>query len=361
MKTKEFDYIYQFEKDTAKKLNLDLLKSLIAQKPQQPRDHSRLMVLNRKTQKISHHYFYEIAKFLEKGDVLVLNNSKVFPARLYGQKIPSGGKVEILLIEPVRFSKSSFWTSQWYIIGKPKLIQNQKIFFSKNLQGEIIKDLKDKKIIQFNLSGEKLKKEINQLGVPPLPPYIKNQIPKEKAKSYYQTVYAQKIGSIAAPTAGFHFTKNLIQKLKKKGIIFKFITLHVGLGTFLPIRSEKIEEHQMLPEWVEIDKKTADFLNSAKKKQKRIIAVGTTATRALEGFTKNRKLIAGEKRVNIFIYPGYQFKFIDGMITNFHLPKSTPLLLVCAFAGKNFIFKAYKEALKKRYRFYSFGDAMLII
>ncbi len=348
MKLSEFDY--------------NLPKDLVAQKPANPRDSSRLMVLERKSGKIYHSRFFEIGKFLNKGDVIVLNNSKVFPARLLGTKIPSGGKIEILLLQPdLPTLKKINWAKKWLAIGKGKLKVGQEIKFSKNLTGKIVKDFGFEKIIEFNKKGKSLKKLIFNLGKVPTPPYIKSNLPKSKLKNYYQTVYAKKIGSVAAPTAGFHFTNRLIKKLKKKGIIFKYVTLHVSLGTFQPIKEENIEKHKMPKEWAEIDKKTAEFLNRAKKEEKRIIACGTTTTRTLEGFSSQGKLLSGEKFVNLFIYPGYQFKFIDGLITNFHLPKSTPLLLVCAFAGKDFVFKAYHQAIKKKYRFYSFGDAMLIL
>jgi S-adenosylmethionine:tRNA ribosyltransferase-isomerase len=348
MKLSEFDY--------------NLPSQLIAQKPAIPRDSARLIVLERKTGKIYHSHFPKIDKFLAKGDVIVLNNTKVFPARLVGYKIPSGGKIELLLLQPnLKNLKKIVWSNQWLAIFKGKLKVGQKIKFAKILEGEIIKEIGREKIIEFNKKGESFKKLIFNLGKVPIPPYIKSKIPKPKLKKYYQTVFAEKIGSVAAPTAGFHFTKRLIKKLQKKGVTFKYITLHVGLGTFQPIKGEIVEKYKMPQEWAEISKKTAKFLNRAKKEGKRIIACGTTVTRTLEGFFSGKKLSSGEKFVDLFIYPGYKFKFIDGLITNFHLPKSTPLLLACAFAGKNFIFKAYKEAIEKKYRFFSFGDAMLIL
>jgi len=213
-------------------------------------------------------------------------------------------------------------------------------------------------LIRFNQQGEKLKQIIYQIGTAPTPPYIKRLSNLKE----YQTVYAKYLGSVAAPTAGFHFTPRLIKKLQRKGIIFKYITLHVGLGTFQPVKVENIEEHKMESEWVEIDKKTANFLNQAKRNHQRIIAVGTTSTRALESFATRRGILrSGQKLVDLFIYPGYRFKFIDALITNFHLPKSTLLMLVSAFAGRDLIFKAYEEAIKNKYRFFSFGDAMFII
>lgn len=336
-----------------------LPKNLIAQKPVKPRDHSRLLVLEREKQKISHHYFFDLDKFLNKGDVLVLNKTKVFPARFYGRK-PTGGKVEIILLRPeTKIFSHLLEKNIWYIIGRPKLKVGQKIRFSKELEGEIIKDLGKEKMIKFNQKGRKLTKLINQLGKTPLPPYIKAKIKNSFLKQKYQTVYAKEIGSAAAPTAGFHFTKRLIKKLKRQGIQFETITLHLGRATFEPIKGEKLPS-QLPSEWAKIDQKTSERLNQAKKEGRRIIAVGTSVVRTLEGFSKKGKLYSGEKFIDLFIYPGYQFQFVDALITNFHLPKSTNLILVSAFAGKELILKAYQEAIDKKYRFYSFGDAMFI-
>jgi len=345
MKLSEFDYF--------------LPKEYIAQKPVYPRDHSKLMAVNRETGEISHHLFYEIEKFLKKGDVLVLNNTKVIPARLIGQKPETGGKIEILLIRPqLKNLKDYRWSKRWIVIGRPGLKEGQKIIFPNGLKAEVKKVLNYERIIEFNCEAEKLKRAIYKIGQAPTPPYIKRLSNLKE----YQTSYAKHLGSVAAPTAGFHFTPRLIKKLKNKGVIFKYVTLHVGLGTFEPVTTENIEEHKMEAEWAEIDKKTAQFLNQAKKKGQRIIAVGTTTTRTLEGFSdKKNHLKSGQKFINLFIYPGYQFKFIDALITNFHLPKSTLLMLVSAFAGKELIFKAYNEAIKNHYRFFSFGDAMFII
>ena len=345
MKLSEFDYF--------------LPKEYIAQKPIYPRDHSKLMVVNRETGEISQYLFYQIEKFLKKGDVLVLNNTKVIPARLIGQKPETGGKIEILLIRPqLKNLKDYRWNKRWIVIGRPGLKEGQKIIFPHGLKAEVKKVLNYERIIEFNCEAEKLKRVIYKIGQAPTPPYIKRLSNLKE----YQTSYAKHLGSVAAPTAGFHFTPRLVKKLKNKGVIFKYVTLHVGLGTFEPVKTENIEEHKMETEWAEIDKKTAQFLNQAKKKGQKIIAVGTTTTRTLEGFSdKKNHLKSGQKFINLFIYPGYQFKFIDALITNFHLPKSTLLMLVSAFAGKELIFKAYNEAIKNYYRFFSFGDAMFII
>jgi S-adenosylmethionine:tRNA ribosyltransferase-isomerase len=353
MKLTDFDY--------------NLPKEWIAQKPAEPRDSSKLFIIDRESGQFWHKRFREIGEFLKRGDVIVLNKSKVLPARLlarrsFGEGGSGGGKIEILLLNPIVKKSGDFvWSSQWKIIGKPKLSVGQKIDFGEKLKGEIMEDLGYEKIIQFNQQGESLRKIIFTYGQTPVPPYIHSQLSEKKLRQKYQTVYAEKFGSVAAPTAGFHFTKKLIGSLKRKGVIFKEVTLHVGLGTFQPIKTENVPDHRMASERAMIDRKTADFLNRAKAKGQRIITVGTTATRTLESFAKNGKLKAGEKMVDIFIYPGYHFQFIDGLITNFHLPKSTPLLLAYAFGGKELILKAYQEAIKKHYRFYSFGDAMLVV
>lgn len=337
-----------------------LPKELIAQESIEPRDHSRLLILDRKSKGIEHKKFYEILGYLSNNDVLVFNNSKVVPARLYGKKIPGYGKAEILLIRPKDKEVFDFisWPKQWVIIGKPELKQGQIIEFSESLKGEIKEVLNYERIISFNLEGDDLKQEILSLGQFPLPPYITN--PTKRSFSKYQTIYAEKEGSIAAPTAGFHFTKDLLKKIKEKGIDTQFVTLHVGLGTFLSVKTQEIEKHQMHSELFELSEDTAKILNEAKSKGKRIIAVGTTAARVLESCANKTQLEAGQGWTNLFIYPGYKFKFIDSLITNFHLPKSTLLMLVSAFAGRDLILKAYQEAIAKKYRFFSFGDAMFI-
>jgi len=341
-----------------------LPKELIAQEPIEPRDHSRLLILDRKSKRIEHKKFYEILNYLSDNDVLVFNNSKVVPARLYGKKIPSHGKAEILLIRPKHKEIFDFisWPKEWEVIGKPHLKQGQIIEFNKVLKGEIIEEKTNEyeRIICFNIGGEDLKKQILSLGQFPLPPYITK--PTEKSFLEYQTIYAEKEGSIAAPTAGFHFTKDLFKKIKAKGINIQFITLHVGLGTFLSVKSQDIKKHQMHSEFFELSKDTAKILNKVKSKGKRIIAVGTTVARVLESCAnENLELEAKKDWTNLFIYPGYKFKSVDSLITNFHLPKSTLLMLVSAFAGRDLILKAYEEAIEKKYRFFSFGDGMLIM
>ena len=333
--------------------DFQLPEELIAQKPAHPRDTCRLMVLNPKKKKIGHYKFTDLTCFLKKSDVLVFNNSKVFPARL--QFTHHGKRIELLLTKKIDDNK-------WLAIGKPgKFLQPGKIFtLQKNLTVEIVNILKDgQKTLSFSKSGKELEKLLEKLGRPPFPPYIKNE---SISLEEYQTVYAKIKGSVAAPTAGLHFTESLLKKLRERGIETIFATLHVGLGTFLPIRAENIENHLMHSEWYNIDSKSTDALNKAKKEHRRIIAVGTTALRVLETcFDEKRGFLAGFGETSIFIYPGYKWKCTDGLITNFHLPKSTLFLLVCAFAETKFIHKAYKEAIKKLYRFYSFGDAMLIL
>lgn len=337
-----------------------LPKELIAQKPMAPRDHSRLLVLNRKKKSIEHRRFFDILGYLKKGDVLVLNNTKVFPARLIGKRKDTGGKIEIFLLKKAESS-----SAQWEVlIGNRRKKVGQIIEFGKGLKCQILKRVDESVwLVQFNKTGRQFERLIDKIGQVPTPPYIKIT---ENLKDSYQTVYAKYKGSVAAPTAGFHFTKPLINKLKKKGVQFEFITLHVGFGTFEPVKVQDILKHKMHAELAVLDKETAKRLNQAKKEVRRIIAVGTTATRTLESFANScsrepgSRLRAGNKWTKIFIYPGYHFKFMEAMITNFHLPKSTLLMLVSAFAGRQSILNAYQTAIKKKYRFYSFGDAMFI-
>lgn len=341
MQTSEFDY--------------HLPSKLIAQQLVFPRDHSKLMVLDREKQTITHDYFYNLPHHLNTNDVLVFNNSKVIPARIFGAK-NTGGKMEVLLLKPLQ-------GNYWECLTKPGGKIDQVITFSYNLNGKIVDILATGlRIIELNIKGKELERVLNEIGIMPTPPYIKRRITNQKE---YQTVYAKNNGSVAAPTAGFHFTKNLLQKLNEKEIKTEFLTLHVGLGTFQPVKTEIIEHHLMHSEWFSLSKPLAKRLNTYKKQGKRIISVGTTTTRALEStisLKRGRHQIepfAGE--TTLFIYPGYQFKFINALITNFHLPKSTLLMLVSAFTGREFILRAYEEAIKQNYRFYSFGDGMLIV
>jgi S-adenosylmethionine:tRNA ribosyltransferase-isomerase len=351
----------------------DLPKELIAIEPAQPRDRSRLLVLDKKTGEIKHKHFYEIVDYLNEGDVLVLNNSKVIPARLMAHKKDTGGQVEILLHRKI---SDDIW--QCLLGGRIK----EKLKLSLPFLGaEVLKNNNDGTWdVKFNKSGADLMKTIEMVGEMPLPPYIVKQ--RERAEilpvtgyraitpledgdnSDYQTVYAnkEKAGSVAAPTAGLHFTPELLKKIKNKGVNILEITLYVGMGTFTPVKTENILEHKMHAEWVEIEQSTIVNLQSAIENKKRIIAVGTTSARSLEACWNNLPKVGEDFKswVDIFIYPGYEFKIVDAMITNFHLPKSTLLMLVSALAGKENIDKAYQEAIKEKYRFYSYGDAMLI-
>lgn len=324
--------------------NYSLPDRLIAQTPVRPRDHCRLLVLDKNSGKIQHQHFYDLLKYLQPGDVLVFNDSKVIPARLHGKK-ETGGKIEVFLLEQQK-------SKQWECLVRGKINLKQKIFFPQNFIGKVIKKNANGIVeIMFDKTG------ILKIGETPLPPYI-----KQKANlNTYQTVYAKAAGSVAAPTAGLHFTKTLLTRLKKQGVQLEYVTLHVGLGTFAPVKETDITQHQIHTEYYSINKATLARLQKARAEGRRIITVGTTATRALESLKdlkpKNYRL----EPTQIYIYPGYKFKHVDGIITNFHLPKSSLIMLVSAFAGLANIQRAYRIAIKNKYRFYSFGDAMLII
>lgn len=331
---------------------------LIAQNSCTPRDHSRLLVLNRAQKTWEHRKFFELTDFLKAGDVLVFNNSKVFPARLRGIKTETGGGLEILLLRPTTGRK---W--QAIVGGKGKheglklTILNKKSQPTK-LQAVLKQPVQDMVWeLEFNFPTAEIWGLLERYGWTPTPPYVK----KITRLAKYQTVYAEKVGSVAAPTAGFHFTPRLLKKIKALGIQCEFVTLHVGPGTFAPIREGNVSTHQMHSEWIEVSKEVAARLNQARKEKRRIIAVGTTAARTLEAAGQSGQIKALSAWTDIFIYPGYEFKVLDGLVTNFHLPKSSLLVLVSALAGRELILKAYTEAVKEKYRFYSFGDAMLIV
>lgn len=340
-----------------KTYNFNLPPELIAQKPASPADTCRLLVLDRKSKKITDEKFLNLIKHLNKGDVLVFNNSKVLPARLIGKK-ETGGKVEILLLRQI---KADTWEC---LVGNLPIHKQigTKLNFSKSLSGQIAARQNNTAQIKFNLSGKKLMDQIFKLGQTPTPPYIK-RLAKD---TEYQNFFAKKIGSVAAPTAGLHFTPRIFKMLKQKGVQTEFVTLHVGLGTFAPIKFDDITKHQIHSEYFELDKPTAKRLNQAKRENRRIIAVGTTSVRVLESCASPKpkaqspRLRANSGFTNIYIFPGYKFKFVDALITNFHVPKSSLILLVSALAGTEFIKKAYQHAIRKKYRFYSFGDVMLI-
>lgn len=329
-------------------------EELIAQEPSQLRDHSRLMVLNKKEKTIEHKHFYDIIDYLRPGDVLVRNNSKVIPARLYGVKDQTNAHVEVLLLKDLG--------NHLYecLCGNAKTIKvGTLIHFQDDLLTMTCVEVRDEGIRVMELHYDGILYEIlDKLGKMPLPPYIHKQC---QDNSRYQTVYAKIEGSAAAPTAGFHFTDELFEKIKAKGVEVLDVTLHVGLGTFRPVKTNNILEHHMHSEEFEMTQEVADCLNLAKKEGRRIIAVGTTSTRTLEAiYKKYHQFVKTKESTDIFIYPGYKYEAIDVLITNFHLPKSTLIMLVSAFAGKDFILHAYDVAVKERYRFFSFGDAMFI-
>lgn len=334
--------------------DFDLPEELIAQSPSKIRDHSRLMVLNKKEKTIEHHQFFDILSYLKEGDVLVRNNSKVIPARLFGVKEKTGAKVEVLLLKDLSNNVYECLCGNAKVIKLGSVI----VFGNGELKAECL-EVKDEGIRLMKLVYEGILFEVlDKLGQMPLPPYIKKQC---EDNSRYQTVYAKIEGSSAAPTAGFHFTEELFEKIKQKGVEIVDVTLHIGLGTFRPVKVDNILQHNMHEEYFEMTQETADKLNRAKMENRRIIAIGTTSTRTLEAiYQKYNKFVATKESTNIFIYPGYKFNAIDGLITNFHLPKSTLIMLVSAFAGKDFILEAYKKAVEEKYRFFSFGDSMFI-
>lgn len=335
--------------------NYELPEELIAQTPLEKRDTSRLLVLNKKTGEVTHQKFHNIIDYLNPGDTLVLNDTKVLPARLIGEKEETKAVIEILLLKNIE-------NDIWECLCKPSRrikIGTTINFGNGKLKAKCIKEL-DSGIRHFQMIYVGIFYEIlDELGTMPLPPYIHEKL---KDNSRYQTVYAKELGSAAAPTAGLHFTKELLEEIKQKKIQICYVTLHVGLGTFRPVNVEKIEDHEMHSEYYIMTKEVAEILNETKKSGKKIISVGTTSTRVLETIaSKNNGIFKEESNfTNIFIYPGYQFKAVDALITNFHLPKSTLIMLVSALAGKENIMNAYKIAVKEKYRFFSFGDAMLI-
>lgn len=333
--------------------NYKLPKELIAQKQIKPRDNSRLLILDRDSKKVEHKYFYDILDILTDNDVLVINNTKVFSARLFGKK-KTGGKVEIFLTEEID-------NNTWEVMIKGRGIkENDIIYLEKKLEARVLKKNNKLYKVKFNYSGKKLKNIFDSIGSTPLPPYIKS-LDSKKIKKDYQTIYAKERGSVAAPTAGLHFTDKLLKKIKKKGIKVFNITLHIGLGTFAPVEVKDIKKHKIHHEQASIDKETSDNLNKLKKEGKNIIAVGTTTARTLEAFSiKKNKLSFGNKKVDIYIYPGYKYKFVDDLITNFHLPKSSLLFMISALANRKLILDIYRKAIKLKYRFFSFGDAMFI-
>ena len=341
MNINEFDY--------------ELPEELIAQTPLKDRSSSRLLVMDKKNGELKHRHFRDILKFLRKGDVLVLNDTKVIPARLIGIKEETGAVIEILLLKDMG-------EDTWECLSKPakRLKVGTIVSFGEGLLKAQVVEKFDEGLVHVKLLYKGILMEIlDKLGTMPLPPYIHENL---EDQSRYQTVYAKNIGSAAAPTAGLHFTKELLSDIEKQGIIVTYVTLHVGLGTFRPVEVENILDHKMHSEYYIMNKETADILNKAKDEGRRIVAVGTTSTRTLETIATNNngRFIATSGNTSIFIYPGYEFKGIDCLITNFHLPKSTLVMLVSALSSRDNILNAYREAIKEKYRFFSFGDAMFI-
>ena len=333
----------------------DLPKELIAQEPADPRDSARLMVLDRKNDTIEHRIFHDLPEYLNAGDVLVINNSKVLPARLMGVKVPTGAVCEVLLLRQAH-------GDTWECLARPgrRMQAGTKLNFGDgSLTATVDETLPDgNKYVTFQYDTQTLYEKLDEFGKMPLPPYITRQL---EDQSQYQTVYAKELGSAAAPTAGLHFTPELLDTIRAKGVNIVEVTLHVGLGTFRPVSEDNIQEHQMHTEWYCVDDTAAEAINAARASGHRVIAVGTTSCRTLESaYIPGKGLRECSDNTDIFIYPGYQWKCIDALITNFHLPESTLIMLVAAFAGYDHIMNAYHEAVKERYRFFSFGDAMFI-
>lgn len=340
MKTSDFDY--------------ELPEELIAQHPAAQRDHSRLLVMDKYTGAVEHRVFRDIVNYLHAGDVLVLNNTKVIPARIFGVKEGGTAKIEVLLLK-----RDDDLPNTWEVLvhpGKRAKVGTVIDFGEGRLKGEVIANTSAGRKVTFHFDGI-FEEILEELGTMPLPPYIHEQL---EDQNRYQTVYAKVDGSAAAPTAGLHFTTELLETLRQNGIEIEEVLLHVGLGTFKPVSEQDIEDHEMHSEYYEISQETADRINKAKAEGRRIISVGTTSTRALESAAKDGRLQAGSGWTNIFIYPGYKWQIIDGLITNFHLPKSTLMMLVSALSTREHILAAYREAVAQRYRFFSFGDAMFI-
>ncbi|MCF7911825.1 MAG: tRNA preQ1(34) S-adenosylmethionine ribosyltransferase-isomerase QueA [Candidatus Cloacimonetes bacterium] len=344
-------------KDLSKKSSYyyDLPANLIAQHPLEVRSESRLLVLEKSSGKVEHHIFHEIEQYLAKGDVLVVNNTRVIPARLHGKK-DSGANVEILLLNQKN-------AQDWECLVRPgkKLKPGSRVTITESLEAEVLSYGEDgSRIVKFKFEGDFFAL-LQKVGKIPLPPYI-NRPATEKDKQTYQTVYAQSPGSVAAPTAGLHFTRDLLDKLTGKGVIITEVDLNVGLGTFRPVKNDNISDHVMHREFCSISSETAAIINQAKAENRRVISVGTTSTRTMESFAEQGKVKSGSHFTDIFIYPGSrEIQIIDGLLTNFHLPESTLLMLVSAFAGYQNTMQAYQEAIKNNYRFFSYGDAMLIL
>ncbi|MCX8164229.1 MAG: tRNA preQ1(34) S-adenosylmethionine ribosyltransferase-isomerase QueA [Aquificaceae bacterium] len=334
MRVEDFDY--------------HLPEELIAKYPTEPRHMARLMVLDRNSQSIKHDVFWNLPLYLQEGDLLVFNNSKVMPARLYGKKT-TGGKVEILLTDYVT-------REEWYaLLGGKGIREGMSIEVTKDFKVEVLENLESGKF-RVRLVAEDPLKALDKYGKIPIPPYLKRE-EESIDRVYYQTVFARVEGSVAAPTAGLHFSQELLDKLKAYGVEIAFITLHISYGTFKPVKVASVEHHHIDPEYLKVPEETVELIKLTKERKRRVVAVGTTVVRALE--TSNFEPFEGW--TSLYIYPGYHFRVVDALITNFHLPRSSLLFLVCAFGGKDYILRAYEEAVKKKYRFYSYGDGMLVL
>ncbi len=334
MKVEEFDY--------------ELPEELIAKYPVVPRHNARLMVLERRSQSIKHDTFWNLPDYLEEGDLLVFNDTKVIPARLYGRK-PTGGKVEVVLTDYV---KPDLWKA---LVGGKKIRKGLKVEVASDFEVEILEHIEEGKFL-VRLIGDDPLKLIDRYGHIPIPPYLKRE-EEEIDRRYYQTVFAREEGAVAAPTASLHFSEELLQKLEDKGIKRAVVTLHVSYGTFKPVKADKVEEHYVEPEYVKVPEETVELIMKTKERGRRVVAVGTTVVRALE----TNPFKSYEGWTDLYIYPGFEFRVVDVLITNFHLPRSSLLFLVCAFGGRDFVLRAYREAVLKKYRFYSYGDGMLIL
>jgi len=335
----------------------DLPAELIAQNPLEKRENSRMLIVNRATENLRDEHFYDFPQFLKKDDVIVLNNTKVFPARIFGTS-ETGAKIEIFLVQ-------EFENQIWETLARPtrRLTVGKKILFGQNLSGEVLEKTVDGRVVMRFEADRNFDSILEEIGQTPLPPYIKRDGGVSgDDKNRYQTVFAKQRGAIAAPTAGLHFTPEILTEIKNLGVTIVEITLHVGYGTFEPVRVSDLSEHRVLPERCEISRETAQTLNAAKAEKKRIIAIGTTTTRALESSIDENGLVqAGNNLAHLTVTPGYKFKIVGGLLTNFHLPQSSLLVLVSTFAGYNLTIESYKHAVRSRYRFYSYGDCMLII
>jgi S-adenosylmethionine:tRNA ribosyltransferase-isomerase len=333
-------------------------KNLIAKVPKSPRDACKLMVVDRNTGELTSHKFKDVINYMDEGDVLVLNDSKVFNARLYGTKEKTKAKIEVFLLRQLSTEENI-----WDVVVDParKVRIGNRIFFTKNLYCEVIDNTTSRgRIVRFNYNGD-FSKYIEKLGKTPLPPYIKRDA-TEKDKEDYQTIYAENVGSVAAPTAGLHFTKDLLKKIQAKGVKVVYLTLHIGLGTFRLVEVEDLSKHRMDSEYYELSKETADVINMSISKRKKVIAVGTSVARVLESNVITTKHVRyGKGWTDKFIHPPQSLRIVDKLISNFHMPQSTLLMLVCAMAERDLIMKAYKKAIKEKYRFYSYGDAMMIV